>query len=155
MKLGFLYFNTRLVARSQYASGRSCDRPTRSICSVALLRPRTKAQSVTKIHVALHASHAAVPMLPTFRHNAAVSPDVHFLPCAAYCLQSTSKRLTLQPTFTRRTSGHSLGNFREVNFLFVPYSPDSLSLCRDLQSVRHYISALSQRSAPQDDTGCC
>jgi len=51
-------------------------------------------------------------------------------PSAAYCQQSTLQRLTLQPTFRRRTSGHSLGNFREVNFLFVPHSPDSLSLSR-------------------------
>jgi hypothetical protein len=94
----------------------------------AFLRPRAKTQSVPKIHVALHASHAVVPMLPTFRHNSAVSPDAHFLPCAAYCQQSTSQRLTLQPTFTRRTSGHSLGNFTEVNFWFVPHSPDSLTL---------------------------
>ena len=62
------------------------------------------------------------------KNNAAVSPDAQFLPCAAYCQQCTSQRLTLQPTFTRRTSGRSLGNFTEVNFLFVPHSPDSLSL---------------------------
>jgi hypothetical protein len=53
-------FNVGLLARSQFASGRSCDRPTRSRFSV--VGPRAYAEVVPKFHVALHASHAALPM---------------------------------------------------------------------------------------------
>jgi hypothetical protein len=56
-------FNTGLLARSQFASGRSCDRPTRSRFSVVFLGPRANAELVPKFHVALHASHAALPMV--------------------------------------------------------------------------------------------
>jgi hypothetical protein len=56
-------FNARLLARSQFASGRSCDRPTRSRFSVVVHGPRTNAELVPKFHVALHASHAALPMV--------------------------------------------------------------------------------------------
>jgi hypothetical protein len=55
-------FNARLLARSQFASGRSCDRPTRSRFSVAFLGPRANAVLVTKFHVALHASDSALRM---------------------------------------------------------------------------------------------
>jgi hypothetical protein len=57
-----LVFNAGMLARSQFASGRSCDRPTRSRFSVGFLGPRANAELVPKFHVALHASHAAVPM---------------------------------------------------------------------------------------------
>jgi hypothetical protein len=56
-------FNAGLLARSQFASGRSCDRPTRSRFSVVYLGPRANAELVPKFHVALHASHAALPMV--------------------------------------------------------------------------------------------
>jgi hypothetical protein len=56
-------FNAGLLARSQFASGSSCDRPTRSRFSVAFLGPRTNAELVPKFHVALHASHATFPMV--------------------------------------------------------------------------------------------
>jgi hypothetical protein len=56
-------FNAELLARSQFASGRSCDRPTRSRFSVAFLGPRANAELVPKFHVALHASHAALPLV--------------------------------------------------------------------------------------------
>jgi hypothetical protein len=56
-------FNAGLMARSQFAFGRSCDRPTRSRFSVAFLGPRANAELVPKFHVALHASHAALPMV--------------------------------------------------------------------------------------------
>jgi hypothetical protein len=52
-------FNAGLLARSQFASGRSCDRPTRSRLSVAFLGPRASTELVPKFHVALHATHAA------------------------------------------------------------------------------------------------
>jgi hypothetical protein len=56
-------FNAGLLARSQFASRRSCDRPTRSRLSVIFLGPRANAELVPKFHVALHASHAALPMV--------------------------------------------------------------------------------------------
>jgi hypothetical protein len=46
-------FNASLLARSQFASGRSCDRPTRSRFSVVFLGPRENAELVPKFHVAL------------------------------------------------------------------------------------------------------
>jgi hypothetical protein len=56
-------FNVGLLARSQFASGRSCDRPTRLRFSVVPLDPTANADLVPKFHVALHASHAALPMV--------------------------------------------------------------------------------------------
>jgi hypothetical protein len=56
-------FNAGLLARSQFASGRSCDQPTRSRFSVVFLGPRENAELVPKFQVALHASHAALPMV--------------------------------------------------------------------------------------------
>jgi hypothetical protein len=52
-------FNAGLLARSQFASGSSCDRPTRSRFSVGFLHPRANAELVFKFHIALHASYAA------------------------------------------------------------------------------------------------
>jgi hypothetical protein len=56
-------FNAGLLARSQFASGRSCDRPTRSRFSGVFLGPRANAELAPKFHVALHASHAALRMV--------------------------------------------------------------------------------------------
>jgi hypothetical protein len=56
-------FNAGLLARSQFASWRSCDRPTRSRFSVVFLGPRANAELVPKFHVALHAFHAALPIV--------------------------------------------------------------------------------------------
>jgi hypothetical protein len=56
-------FNAGLLLRSQFASGRSCDRTTRSRFSAVFLAPRANAKFVPKFHVALHASHAALPMV--------------------------------------------------------------------------------------------
>jgi hypothetical protein len=53
-------FNAGLLTRSQFASGRSCDRPTRSRYSVVFLGPRANAELVPKFHVALLVSHAAL-----------------------------------------------------------------------------------------------
>jgi hypothetical protein len=55
--------NAGLLARSQFAFGRSCGRQTRSRFSVVFLGPRANAELVPKFHVALHVSHAALPML--------------------------------------------------------------------------------------------
>jgi hypothetical protein len=57
-----LVFNGGLLARSQFASGRSCDRPTRSRFSVVFLGLRANSELLHKFHIALHASHAALPM---------------------------------------------------------------------------------------------
>jgi hypothetical protein len=51
-------FNARLLAKSQFAYGRSCDRQTPSRFSVVSLRPRANAELAPKFHVPLHASHA-------------------------------------------------------------------------------------------------
>jgi hypothetical protein len=56
-------FNAGLLARSQFASGRSCDQPTRSGFSVAFLGPRANAELVPIFHIALHALYAALPMV--------------------------------------------------------------------------------------------
>jgi hypothetical protein len=56
-------FHAGLLARSQFASGRSCDWPTRSRFPVVFLGPRANTELVPKFHVALHASHAALPMV--------------------------------------------------------------------------------------------
>jgi hypothetical protein len=56
-------FSAGLLARSQFASGRSCDRPARSRFSEVFLDPRANAELVPKFHVALYASHAALPMV--------------------------------------------------------------------------------------------
>jgi hypothetical protein len=56
-------FNAGLLARSQFASGRSCYRPIRSRVSVVFLGPRANAELIPRFHVALHASHAALHMV--------------------------------------------------------------------------------------------
>jgi hypothetical protein len=53
-------FNAGLLARSQFASGRSCDRLTRARFSVVFLGPRAIAVLVPKFHIALHASHGNI-----------------------------------------------------------------------------------------------
>jgi hypothetical protein len=52
-----------VLTRSQFASGRSCDLPTRSRFFVVFLGPRANAELVPKFHVTLQASHAALPMV--------------------------------------------------------------------------------------------
>jgi hypothetical protein len=67
-------FDAGLLARSQFASGRSCDRPTRSRFSVVFLGPRANAKLVPKFHVALHASHEALQTL-TFQNLGIIYPS--------------------------------------------------------------------------------
>jgi hypothetical protein len=55
----FRVFNAGLLARSQFATLRSCDRPSRSRFPVVFLGPRANAELVPEFHVALHASHSA------------------------------------------------------------------------------------------------
>jgi hypothetical protein len=56
-------FNAGLLARIQFALGRSCNRPNRSRIYVVFLGPRANVELVPKFHVTLHASHAAFPMV--------------------------------------------------------------------------------------------
>jgi hypothetical protein len=56
-------FNAGLLARSQFASGRSCDRPTRSRFPVVFLVPRANTELVPKFLVALHASYPALQIV--------------------------------------------------------------------------------------------
>jgi hypothetical protein len=62
LMFGFAYLNAGLLARSHFASGGSCDRPTRSRFCVVFLDPRANAELIPKFHIALFASHAALPM---------------------------------------------------------------------------------------------
>jgi hypothetical protein len=64
-----------LLARSQYASGRSCDLPIRAQFSVFFLGHGANAELVLKFHDALHASHAALPIL-TSKFRPKVAPPV-------------------------------------------------------------------------------
>jgi hypothetical protein len=56
-------FGAGLLARSRFASGRSCDRPTRSRFFVVFRGSRANAELVPKLYVALHATHAALTMV--------------------------------------------------------------------------------------------
>jgi hypothetical protein len=56
-------FNAGLLARSQFASGRSCDRPSRTRFSVVFVGLRANAELIPKFHFALHTYHAALPMV--------------------------------------------------------------------------------------------
>jgi hypothetical protein len=56
-------FNAGLLARSQFASRRSCDQPTWSRFCTSFLGPRANAESVPKFHTVLHALHANLPMV--------------------------------------------------------------------------------------------
>jgi hypothetical protein len=56
-------FGAGLLARSWFESGRSCDCPTRSRFSMIFFGSRAYAELVPKFHTALHASHAAFPMV--------------------------------------------------------------------------------------------
>jgi hypothetical protein len=78
-------FNAGLLARSQFASGRSCGRPNRSRFCVVFLVPSANSELVRKLHIALHASHAALPMVtPKNRSNVALpvldQMSLHFSP---------------------------------------------------------------------------
>jgi hypothetical protein len=53
-------FGAGLLARSQFASARSCDRSTRSRFSTVFLGPRANAELAHEFHVALNACHAAL-----------------------------------------------------------------------------------------------
>ena len=130
-----------LLARSQCASGRSCDRPPDTDFR-DFPRSHSKCR-VIKIHVALHVSHAAllkinskiftkaqpcqrdqnfVIMLHS-RHQ--IRPKCSHISSPAYFQQSTSLQLTIftsqcfslnQPTFSRRTKGGCLSPSQQYTF---------------------------------------
>jgi hypothetical protein len=86
--------NAGLLVGSQFASERSCDRPTRLRFSVVFLGPRANAELVIKFHLALHASHAALPMVTLkFRPNVALlmSDRISF-----QCSPSNSNNITIK-----------------------------------------------------------
>jgi hypothetical protein len=56
-------FKVGMLAIRQFASGMSSDLPTPSRFSVVFLGLRANAELVHKFHVALYASHAALPMV--------------------------------------------------------------------------------------------
>jgi hypothetical protein len=55
-------FNAQLLAKSQFASGRSCDRPILWSFSVVFLCLRANAELVHQVHFALHVLNAALQM---------------------------------------------------------------------------------------------
>jgi hypothetical protein len=69
-------YKAGLLARSRFASGRSCDLPTRSRFSVVFLGSRANAELLPKFHVALHASHAAPQMVTLKISPLCAPPDV-------------------------------------------------------------------------------
>ena len=121
---------TSSAPRSQYASRNSYDRPTRSRFSVILLSAKANSEFILKIHVALHASHAALANVikissQCYPPNTKFSPNYQLLSSAAY--SNSPVPITLPPLlpnvlpcyqniFTRRTSGHSLGTFTAAKF---------------------------------------
>jgi hypothetical protein len=72
----YMYIQPLYIGFWQFASGRSCDRPTRSRFSVVFLGPRANAEMVPKFHFSLHASHAALPMVTPKISSYCTPPDV-------------------------------------------------------------------------------
>jgi hypothetical protein len=58
-----LYPNAGQLCRSQFASGRSCDRPSWSRFSVVFLRARVNTELISKFHFTMLDSHADLPLL--------------------------------------------------------------------------------------------
>jgi hypothetical protein len=104
----------------QFASGRYCDPPTRSRFSVVFLDPRANAELVPRLHVALHASHAAPP--------------------ASCILHIYYKIPIICVTYTRRTSGHCLGTLKTGFIVYCPPPPPKVV---SLTTCPHFLSLLS------------
>ena len=136
-----MYSKAGLLARNQFASRRSRDRPTRSSFSKIFLGPRANAELAPIIYIALHASKAALTKInlnfflrltqPSRRDQnfATMLPSTHKTqPSSLFPLLHTPITLPsslpnalprFQSSYTR-TSGHSLGTFRTRN---LPDSP--------------------------------
>jgi hypothetical protein len=107
-------------------------RPIRSRFSVVFLDPRANAEFVPKLHVALHASHAALPMVTSkFRPNIALStlaPILLMQPFQRHIyiyiyIYMYNKITIICVTYTRRTSGHCLGTFKTGDIVSCPPPP--------------------------------
>ena len=61
LSLGCTYLNVRLLARSQCAYERSCDRPVWSTFPLVFIGPRENDEPISKSHVAAHVSRALPP----------------------------------------------------------------------------------------------
>jgi hypothetical protein len=90
--LGFVYWNSELLARSQFVSGWFCDRPTWSMFSMLSLDPREKAKSV---------ENSSLPnALPSFRRTSSRRTNGNFqcrtvFPPPEYMSHPTHKTLSL------------------------------------------------------------
>jgi hypothetical protein len=120
----------------------SCDRPTRSSFSVVFLGPRANAELVPKFHVALHASHAALPMLtPKFRPKVAPHINIKIPPNGA--VPQTYNRIQnharvqhdlAQHLFSLHSSSYRLHLQKSQPHLSSPYQKDERALPGDLRS---------------------
>ena len=99
-RLGFVYLNAGLLVRSQYESGRSCNRPTGFRFSACLFAPTANAPLILKIQDALRASHVDLLTLTSkfspkcCPPNIKCRPNAQLLSSAAYSQQSTSHHRT-------------------------------------------------------------
>jgi hypothetical protein len=105
-------FNAGLLARSQFAFGRSCDRTARSGFSLVFLGARANAELEPKFHVELFASHAALPMLD----------QISLLRSPSNVINSNSHHIH---DFYK---WHCLGTFKSGNRVLGPPSPNVVSL---------------------------
>jgi hypothetical protein len=134
---------------------------------MAFVGPRANAELVPKLHVALHASHATLPILTskfrpeylhmppfqgwyqhlTFRPNAAWPCSTNLLAPLLISLPFPLPNAlpSLQPTFTRRRSGHYLGtSIAESVSLFPPSNVVSLTTLPSLYLLPHSIVRLQR-----------
>jgi hypothetical protein len=126
--------NAGLLAGSQFAFGRSCDRPL----GLVSLGPGANVELVPKFHIDLHTSHAALPVVASKFRSDAVNILLHFYPLLHIRKQSTSHRFTLftpnvlpsiQQNY-RQKDGHCLGTFSINKILWCPSPTLSLFLLR-------------------------
>jgi hypothetical protein len=115
----FLCLNARLLARSQQASGRSCDLPYRHRFSVLDLGARAGHSDgwegclLPNVTVMLPSEHKTRPIFFTYS-ICCILQTVYFPSC---CRVHTTLRLASSlRIFTRRTSGHCVGTLRPVLF---------------------------------------
>jgi hypothetical protein len=70
-------FNDEMLVRSKFASGRSCDRPTRSRFFVVFFGSRANAEFVTEFSIALHDLHVVFPIVRLKFHSKVALPMLH------------------------------------------------------------------------------
>jgi hypothetical protein len=109
----------------------------RSRFSVVFLDPTANAELVPTLHVALHTSHAALPMVTSkFCPNIALptlAPILLMQPLQRhiYYIYIYYKIPIICVTYTRRTSGHCLGTFKTGDIVYCPPPPQC--------SISHYL----------------